>query len=138
MLIVLPTSQANVRLTGGLYKCWLIIPCLAWVPKPLPTTAPSSDLEAPPGFLIPPPSSLLPSPDLAHRDPDQGAGVCERGAGALGPGLSGCVWKPDAAGCRHHGLRGRGHTAPQLPPGHLGAGYCCPPWLPHQLCALAC
>lgn len=26
-------------------------------------------------------------------------------------------------------------TLPQLPPGHLGAGYCCPPWLPHQLCA---
>lgn len=115
----------------------LIEPCLAWVPKPLPPTASCSDLGTPLSSLLPPPSSLS-SPHLAHRDPDQGAGICERGAGALGPGLSGRVWEPDAAGCWHHGRRGCGHPAPQLPLGHLGAGHCCPPWLPHQLCALAC
>lgn len=131
------TSQADVKFEGSVTASFYnVLSSLAPNPQPPPLVL--SPLTHTHTSLFLPSSSSFSSPHLVHRDPDQGSGVRERGAGAFGPGLSGCVWESYAAGCWHHGRRGCGHTAPQLPPGHLGAGHCRPPWLPHQLRALAC
>lgn len=92
-------------------------------------------LRLPLGFSSP---SLLLTPltRSCPRDPDQGAGVY-LGSWCPWPGPqwmcleTGCCWLPAP-----RTQRAWPHC-PQLPPGHLGAGYCCPPWLPHQLCALS-